>query len=87
MGCWRSFLLPPSSDPKLSSQAQRLCKTLSARGVTASEEMLKVCVVVFMSVLAFVSKAVGTAKKQPLPLLICVPGCAVCISFALARRP
>ncbi|CAK6955656.1 separin [Scomber scombrus] len=42
LGCWRSFLLPLSSDPKLSSQAQCLCKALSARGVTASEEMLKV---------------------------------------------
>ncbi|KAM7401999.1 hypothetical protein PAMP_017275 [Pampus punctatissimus] len=41
LGCWRSFLLPLSSDHKLSIQAQRLCKTLSARGVTASEEMLK----------------------------------------------
>ncbi|XP_044204007.1 separin [Thunnus albacares] len=41
LGCWRSFLLPLSPDHKLSSQAQHLCKTLSARGVTASEEMLK----------------------------------------------
>ncbi|XP_023279429.1 separin isoform X2 [Seriola lalandi dorsalis] len=41
LGCWKSFLLPFSSDPELSNQAQRLCKALSARGVTCSEEMLK----------------------------------------------
>ncbi|XP_039972012.1 LOW QUALITY PROTEIN: separin [Xiphias gladius] len=41
LGCWKSFLLPVSSDPELSSQAQHLCKALSARGVTGSEEMLK----------------------------------------------
>ncbi|XP_071350863.1 separin [Trachinotus anak] len=41
LGCWKSFLLPLSSDPELSNQAQRLCKALSARGVTCSEEMLK----------------------------------------------
>ncbi|XP_069395412.1 separin isoform X2 [Paralichthys olivaceus] len=39
--CWKSFLLPLSSDPELSSQAQHLCKALSAKGVTCSEEMLK----------------------------------------------
>ncbi|XP_071396976.1 separin [Centroberyx affinis] len=41
MGCWRSFLLPLTSDPELSNQAKHLCKALSARGVTASEEMIK----------------------------------------------
>ncbi|XP_018528986.1 LOW QUALITY PROTEIN: separin [Lates calcarifer] len=41
LGCWKSFLLPFSSDPELSSQAQHLCKALSARGVTCSEEILK----------------------------------------------
>ncbi|XP_062256226.1 separin [Platichthys flesus] len=41
LGCWKSFLLPLSSDPELSNQAQHLCKTISAKGVTCSEEMLK----------------------------------------------
>ncbi|XP_053297454.1 separin isoform X1 [Pleuronectes platessa] len=41
LGCWKSFLLPLSSDPELSNQAQHICKTLSAKGVTCSEEMLK----------------------------------------------
>ncbi|XP_044033677.1 separin isoform X2 [Siniperca chuatsi] len=41
LGCWRSFLLPLTSDPELTKQAQHLCKSLSARGVTVSEEMLK----------------------------------------------
>ncbi|KAM8917809.1 separin isoform 2-T2 [Spinachia spinachia] len=40
LGCWWSFLLPPSLDPELSKQAQHLCKSLSAKGVTVSEEML-----------------------------------------------
>ena len=48
LGCWKSFLLPLSSDPELSNQAQHLCKTLSAKGVTCSEEMLKVCGVYFV---------------------------------------
>lgn len=47
LGCWSSFLLPLSLDPELSKQAQHLCKSLSAKGVTVSEEMLKVSVVVF----------------------------------------
>ncbi|TKS71578.1 Separin [Collichthys lucidus] len=42
LGCWKSFLLPLSLDPELSKQAQHLCKSLSAKGVTVSEEMLKV---------------------------------------------
>ncbi|XP_072238399.1 separin [Leuresthes tenuis] len=41
LGCWKSLLLPLSSDPKLSTQARQLYKALSAKGVTASEEMLK----------------------------------------------
>ncbi|KAG8007882.1 Separin [Nibea albiflora] len=41
LGCWKSFLLPLSSDPELSKQARHLCKSLSAKGVTVSEEMLK----------------------------------------------
>ncbi|XP_055365258.1 separin isoform X2 [Betta splendens] len=41
LGCWKSFLLPLSSDPELLKQTQHLCKKLSARGVTVSEEMLK----------------------------------------------
>ncbi|KAK5872315.1 hypothetical protein PBY51_013029 [Eleginops maclovinus] len=41
LGCWRSLLLPLSSDPELSKQAQKLCKSLSAKGVTVCEEMLK----------------------------------------------
>ncbi|XP_070758909.1 separin [Enoplosus armatus] len=40
LGCWRSFLLPLSLDPELSKQAQNLCQSLSAKGVTVSEEML-----------------------------------------------
>lgn len=43
LGCWRSFLLPLSLDPELSKQAQHLCKSLSAKGVEVSEDMLKVC--------------------------------------------
>ncbi|XP_077386541.1 separin [Festucalex cinctus] len=42
LGCWKSLLLPLSSEPKLSAKAQHLSKTLCAKGVTASEEMLKV---------------------------------------------
>uniref|UniRef100_A0A3B4TT27 separase n=1 Tax=Seriola dumerili TaxID=41447 RepID=A0A3B4TT27_SERDU len=53
LGCWKSFLLPFSSDPELSNQAQRLCKALSARGVMCSEEMLKVCVCVCVCVFLF----------------------------------
>ncbi|XP_073323552.1 separin isoform X2 [Pagrus major] len=41
LGCWRSFLLPLSLDPEVSNQARHLCKSLSAKGVTVSEEMLK----------------------------------------------
>lgn len=44
LGCWWSFLLPPSLDPELSKQAQNLCKSLSEKGVAVSEEMLTVCV-------------------------------------------
>ncbi|KAM8756416.1 separin isoform 1-T1 [Acanthopagrus schlegelii] len=40
LGCWRSFLLPLSSDPEVSNQAQHLCKSLSAKGVTVNEEMV-----------------------------------------------
>ncbi|MED6245045.1 hypothetical protein ATANTOWER_030245, partial [Ataeniobius toweri] len=42
LGCWKSLLLPLSLDPELSMQAKELCKALSKRGVTVSEEMLKV---------------------------------------------
>ncbi|KAL3058487.1 hypothetical protein OYC64_010606 [Pagothenia borchgrevinki] len=42
LGCWKSLLLPLSSDPELSKQARHLCKSLSAKGVTVSEDMLKV---------------------------------------------
>uniref|UniRef100_A0A3Q2ZBF7 separase n=1 Tax=Hippocampus comes TaxID=109280 RepID=A0A3Q2ZBF7_HIPCM len=42
LGCWKSLLLPLSSDPKLSAEAQHLYKTLCAKGMKASEEMLKV---------------------------------------------
>ncbi|XP_074535465.1 separin [Halichoeres trimaculatus] len=41
LGCWKTFLLPPTSNPELSKQARHLCKSLSARGVTVSEELLK----------------------------------------------
>ncbi|XP_061583549.1 separin [Cololabis saira] len=41
LGCWKSLLLPLSSDPELSKQADHLWKALSARGVAVSEEMLK----------------------------------------------
>ncbi|XP_029948057.1 separin [Salarias fasciatus] len=41
LGCWKSLLLPVSSDPELSKQSQGLGKALSARGVTVSEDMLK----------------------------------------------
>lgn len=42
LGCWRSILLPLSSDPELPRQAQQLCKSLSERGVAVSEDTLKV---------------------------------------------
>ncbi|XP_051804162.1 separin [Acanthochromis polyacanthus] len=42
LGCWNSLLLPLTLDSELSKQSQQLCKALSARGVTISEEMLKV---------------------------------------------
>lgn len=42
LGCWRSILLPLSSDPEIPRQAQQLCGALSAKGITVSEEMLKV---------------------------------------------
>ncbi|XP_069011126.1 separin [Embiotoca jacksoni] len=41
LGCWRSFLLPLSSDPEICEQTQHLCKALTERGVTVGEEMLK----------------------------------------------
>lgn len=43
LGCWRSFFPPLSLDPEVSTQARHLCKSLSAKGVTVNEEMLKVC--------------------------------------------
>ncbi|XP_038131150.1 separin isoform X1 [Cyprinodon tularosa] len=42
LGCWKSLFLPPSLDPGLSKQAKELSKALLKRGVTVSEEMLKV---------------------------------------------
>ncbi|KAM9758407.1 separin isoform 2-T2 [Menidia menidia] len=41
LGCWKSLLLLPSSDAKLSTLAHQLCKAFSAKGVTTTEEMLK----------------------------------------------
>uniref|UniRef100_A0A3Q2C729 separase n=1 Tax=Cyprinodon variegatus TaxID=28743 RepID=A0A3Q2C729_CYPVA len=43
LGCWKSLFLPPSLDPGLSKQAKELSKALLKRGVSVSEEMLKVC--------------------------------------------
>lgn len=43
LGCWRSLLLPLSSDAELSKQAQHLCSSLSAKGVKVDEGVLKVC--------------------------------------------
>lgn len=43
LGCWRSLLLPLSSDVELSKQAQHLCSSLWAKGVKVDEDMLKVC--------------------------------------------
>ncbi|XP_057700846.1 separin [Corythoichthys intestinalis] len=42
LGCWKSLFLPLSMDKKLASQAKHLSKILCAKGITASEEMLKV---------------------------------------------
>ena len=42
LGCWRSMLLPLTSDPELSVQAQRLQAVMAARGLVASEDLLKV---------------------------------------------
>ncbi|XP_054639816.1 separin [Dunckerocampus dactyliophorus] len=41
LGCWKSLLLPRTSDAKLATQAKHLCNILRAKGVTASEEMLE----------------------------------------------
>uniref|UniRef100_UPI0037E95384 separin n=1 Tax=Semicossyphus pulcher TaxID=241346 RepID=UPI0037E95384 len=41
LGCWKSFLIPLSLGPELTKQARHLHKSLSARGVSVSEEMLK----------------------------------------------
>lgn len=49
LGCWRSFFEPLSLDPELSKQAQYLCKSLSAKGVTVNEDMLKVFLLFFFS--------------------------------------
>lgn len=42
LGGWRSLLLPLASDPEIPRQAQQLCRALSAKGVTVSEDMLMV---------------------------------------------
>ncbi|KAM9408555.1 separin [Pholidichthys leucotaenia] len=42
LGCWKGLFLPLLPGPKLSKQAQHLCKALTARGVTVSEDILKV---------------------------------------------
>lgn len=49
LGCWRSIFLPLSSDPELSKQAQLLCKSLSVKGVTVNEDLLKVFFVLVYS--------------------------------------
>lgn len=41
LSCWKSLVLPFSSDPELCRQAQNLHKALAAKGVTVSFEMLK----------------------------------------------
>ncbi|CAG06749.1 unnamed protein product, partial [Tetraodon nigroviridis] len=41
LGCWRSLLLPLSSDAELSKQARHLCSSLSAKGVKVDEDVLK----------------------------------------------
>lgn len=100
LGCWRSILLPLSLDPELSKQAQHLCKSLSAKGVTVSEDMLKVFF--FSHSIGLVASASDVlfchawrqkqlvkkeqTKQQPLKLVTCVSGCAVCLSCALPRR-
>jgi hypothetical protein len=53
LGCWRSMLLPLTSDPELSVQVRRLQAVMAARGLVASEDMLKVghvCLSVCLSV-------------------------------------
>ncbi|CAL8335764.1 unnamed protein product [Lota lota] len=42
LSCWKSLLLPLTSDPELSVQSQRLHAVMSAKGLAASEDMLKV---------------------------------------------
>ncbi|XP_030230781.1 LOW QUALITY PROTEIN: separin [Gadus morhua] len=42
LGCWRSMLLPLTSDPELSVQVRRLQAVMAARGLVASEDMLMV---------------------------------------------
>lgn len=48
LGCWRSLLLPLSSDPELSKQAQHLCGSLLAKGVKVDEDVLKVSLSFFV---------------------------------------
>lgn len=92
LGCWKSFLLPLASDPELAQQTQHLCKTLSNREVTVSEEMLKVCVIFFIPLVLdhqhpTKSKWDRNCKTTTTSPLAFVSGCSVSISFALPRRP
>lgn len=100
LGCWRSFFEPLSLDPELSKQAQYLCKSLSAKGVTVNEDMLKVLFVVFCSLLVASASDIlylyhGWRQKQlekvqtkhrPLNFVIYVSGCAVCLSCTVSSR-
>lgn len=47
LSCWKSLLLPLSSDPELSVQAKRLHAMVSAQGLAASEEMFKVLLLLY----------------------------------------
>lgn len=76
LGCWRSLLLPLSSNPELSQQAQHLCSSLSAKGVKVDEDTLKVCLSFCLGV-----EWGGSPQMQPIKVFKCV-----CSPSSLRRR-
>lgn len=81
LGCWKSFLLPSSPDPQLSRQTQHLSRGLSSRGLTCSEEMLKVWTRSYR-----LDNIIPWFEVTDGDLVTFVPGCSVCISCALPGR-
>lgn len=71
LGCWKSFLLPLTKDPKLSIQAQLVCRALSARGVTVGVEMLKVLFFFFFLLLVYSRASPHFKPLTPSCLRLC----------------